>query len=378
MGPLHGIKVVEFAGIGPGPFAAMLLADLGAEVIRIERKEPADLGLKRPREVDYALRNRYAIQLDLKDEFAKQLVLRLVSKADALIEGFRPGVMERLGFAPDVCLAQNPRLIYGRLTGWGQTGPLAHAAGHDLNYIALTGVLHAIGRKGEPPSVPLNLIGDFAGGSLYLVVGILSAIIEAQRSGKGQVIDAAMVDGVAALSTLFHGLLRAGLFSHERGSNFIDSGSHFYDVYECADGKWISIAPVEGKFYAQLLKLLEIDIATPQLDRDSWPEAKKIMAERIKAKTRDEWSVLLEGTDVCYAPVLNFDEALEHEHMRSRGIFVDVAGYVQPGPAPRYSRSQPDIPQVGIIASSSDYQQALGNWLGQREIAEAMDAKILE
>jgi len=378
MGPLHGIKVVEFAGIGPGPFAAMLLADLGAEVIRIERKEPADLGLKRPREVDYALRNRYAIQLDLKDEFAKQLVLRLVSKADALIEGFRPGVMERLGFAPDVCLAQNPRLIYGRLTGWGQTGPLAHAAGHDLNYIALTGVLHAIGRKGEPPSVPLNLIGDFAGGSLYLVVGILSAIIEAQRSGKGQVIDAAMVDGVAALSTLFHGLLRAGLFSHERGSNFIDSGSHFYDVYECADGKSISIAPVEGKFYAQLLNLLEIDIATPQLDRDSWPEAKKIMAERIKAKTRDEWSVLLEGTDVCYAPVLNFDEALEHEHMRSRGIFVDVAGYVQPGPAPRYSRSQPDIPQVGIIASSSDYQQALGNWLGQREIAEAMDAKILE
>ena len=373
MGPLSGIKIVEFAGIGPGPFAAMLLADLGAEIIRIDRKQPSDLGLKRAPRFDYALRNRKAIRLDLKDAAGLSFAARLVDRADALMEGFRPGVMERLGLGPDECLARNPRLVYGRITGWGQNGPLAPAAGHDLNYIALTGALHAIGRAGGPPAIPLSLLGDYAGGALYLVLGLLSALLEARSSGRGQVVDAAIVDGVASLTTQLHGMLRAGLLTHERGTNAIDSGSHYYEVYECADGKWISLAPVEPKFYHAMLDALEVRIETPQQDRASWAEAKMRIAKRIRSKTRDEWTALLEGTDVCFAPVLDFDEARQHPHLRARETYVDVAGERQPAPAPRFSRTQPALPQAGEVAATPEaVEAALRDWMSEDEVRTAL------
>jgi len=374
MGPLAGLKIVEFAGIGPGPFAAMLLADLGAEIIRIERKEPSGLGLQRPREYDYAMRNRTTIHLDLKSPQGIDFALRLVDQADALMEGFRPLVMERLGVGPNVCLTRNPKLVYGRITGWGQSGPLALAAGHDLNYIALSGALHAMGRQGQAPTIPLNLLGDYAGGSLYLVIGMLSALLEAKSSGRGQVVDAAIVDGVASLSTQLYGMIKSGLLNHERGTNFIDSGAHFYDVYECADGKWISIAPVEPKFYALMQKLVGVDIETPQLQRAGWPAAKVKIAQRIKTKTRDEWTLLLEGTDMCFAPVLDLDEATDHPHMKARGIFVDIAGEVQPGPAPRFSRSETGTPKPGVVATHETVCDLLRGWLDEKEVNAAYEA----
>lgn len=374
MGPLAGLKIVEFAGIGPGPFAAMLLADLGAEIIRIERKELSGMGLQRPREYDYAMRNRTTIHLDLKSPQGVEFALRLVDQADALMEGFRPQVMERLGVGPNVCLTRNPKLVYGRITGWGQSGPLALAAGHDLNYIALTGALHAIGRQGQAPAIPLNLLGDYAGGSLYLVIGMLSALHEAKSSGRGQVVDAAIVDGVASLSTQLYGMIKSGLLNHERGTNFIDSGAHFYDVYECADGKWISIAPVESKFYALMLQLVGVDIETPQLQRAGWPAAKVKIAQRIRTKTRDEWTQLLEGTDMCFAPVLDLDEAIDHPHMKARGIFVDIAGEVQPGPAPRFSRSDPGIPKPGVVATHETVCGLLHGWLDDQEVTAAYES----
>ena len=362
-GPLAGLRVVEFAGIGPGPFAAMLLADLGATVLRIDRKEASDLGLKRPREFDYALRNRTTIQLDLKSAQDRETAAQLVDQADALIEGFRPGVMERLGLGPGVCLARNPKLVFGRITGWGQTGPLAEVAGHDLNYIALAGALHAIGRKNAPPTPPLSLLGDYAGGALYLVVGLLSALLESRASGKGQVVDAAIVDGVASLTTPLHGMLRAGLLNHDRGTNAIDSGSHFYDVYECADGKWISIAPVEPKFYRTLLALIGVQVDGEQLDRLSWPAAKVKLAQCFRTKTRDEWTTLLEGTDACFAPVLDFDEAPQHPHLAERGVFVEVDGHVQPAPAPRFSRTPASKPVAGGLAQTPEQlAEALRSW----------------
>src|SRR5271167_1950279 len=270
MGPLAGIKIVELTGIGPGPMCAMLLADLGATVVRIDRPEPSDLGMPRTLRSNLLLRGRKSIPLDLKDPRAVEATLRLIERADALIEGFRPGVTERLGLGPEDCLARNPRLVYGRVTGWGQEGPLAQAAGHDLNYIALAGALHAFGRHGQAPTPPLNLIGDFGGGALYLAFGVVCGILEAQRSGRGQVVDAAMIDGTASLMTAFHGMMAAGLASHERGANILDTGAHFYEVYECADGRWISVAAIEGKFYAELLRRLDIDPATlpPQMDRE--------------------------------------------------------------------------------------------------------------
>ena len=312
MGPLAGIKIVELTGIGPGPMCAMLLADLGATVLRIDRPEPSDLGVPRPLRYDLLLRGRRCLALDLKHPEGKALALRLIERADALIEGFRPGVTERLGLGPEDCLARNPRLVYGRVTGWGQEGPLAQAAGHDLNYIALAGAVHAFGRHGQPPTPPLNLIGDFGGGALYLAFGVVCGILEAQRSGRGQVVDAAMVDGAASLMTAFFGMMAAGLGSHERGTNILDTGAHFYEVYECADGRWISVAAIEGKFYAELLRRLDIDPATmpsQQMDRDHWPEAKARLAALFKTRTRDEWCALLEGTDACFAPVLTTDEA---------------------------------------------------------------------
>jgi len=370
VGPLAGIKIVELAGIGPGPMCAMLLADLGATVLRIDRPEPSDLGIERPLRYDLLLRGRRSLALDLKRPEGKALALRLVERADALIEGFRPGVTERLGLGPDDCLARNPRLVYGRVTGWGQEGPLAHAAGHDINYIALAGALHAFGRHGQPPTPPLNLLGDFAGGALYLALGLVCGILEARRSGEGQVVDAAMVDGTASLMTAFHGMVAAGLGRHERGTNFNDTGAHFYEAYECADGRWISVAAIEGKFYAELLRRLDIDPATmpPQMDRERWPEAKTRLAALFKTRTREEWCSLLEGTDACFAPVLTTDEAPLHPHLAARGTYVEIDGIVQPAPAPRFSRSNLDLPIPPQPNGPDEAEAALAGWLEPVEI----------
>ncbi|MBR0641698.1 CaiB/BaiF CoA transferase family protein [Plastoroseomonas hellenica] len=371
MGPLAGIKILELAGIGPGPFCAMLLADLGATVLRIDRPEPPELGIPRPLQYNPVLRGRRAIALDLKRPEARDLALRLVARSDALIEGFRPGVTERLGLGPDDCLARNPRLIYGRMTGWGQQGPLAPAAGHDLNYIALTGALASIGRAGQAPAPPLNLVGDYAGGALYLALGILAAIIAARGSGQGQVVDAAIVDGTAHLMTGFHGLLAAGMLNPERGTNLLDSGAPFYDCYACADGRWISVAPIEGRFHAELLRILGIDAAEfpPQSDRARWPEARARLAATFLTRTRDAWCALLEGTDACVAPVLTMEEATRHPHMRARGTYIEVDGVVQPAPAPRFSRTVPDVPSPPQAADPADAEAVLEGWLEAEEIA---------
>ncbi len=376
MGTLKGVKIVELAGIGPGPMCAMLLADLGATVLRIDRKEPSGLGIKRPLRFDLLLRNRKVIALDLKDPQAIELVLDLVANADGLIEGFRPGVTERLGLGPDVCLARNPKLAYGRITGWGQEGPLSRFAGHDLNYIAITGVLNAIGRQGQLPSIPLNLIGDYAGGSLYLAMGMLAAIMHARAGGEGQVVDAAIVDGTASLATTFYGMHAAGMWRAERGTNITDSGSHFYDVYACADGQAITVGPIEHKFYRQLLTLLEIDESTlgPQLDRDNWPAARELFRLKFKTRTRHAWTALLEKTDVCFAPVLSWAEAPAHPHLKARGTFVEVDGVVQPAPAPRFSRTPPATPVPPAPASHETAAEALAGWLAPERIARFMAA----
>ncbi|HEY5046708.1 MAG TPA: CaiB/BaiF CoA-transferase family protein [Rhizomicrobium sp.] len=336
MGPLTGIRIVEFQGIGPGPFAAMLLSDMGANVIRIDRKggwEP------RPTEVTY--RGRQAVALDLKKPEAVDAVLTLIGNADALIEGYRPGVMERLGLGPDICLKHNPRLVFGRMTGWGQTGPLAEAAGHDINYIALSGALHAIGPAGGKPVPPLNLVGDFGGGALYLALGVACALLEAGRSGKGQVVDAAMTDGAASLMAMFYGLTAAGMWRDSRGVNVLDSGTHFYDTYETKDGKWISLGAIEPQFYREMLEKTGIADADfeAQMDRDAWSMLKDKVSKVVRTKTRDEWDAIMLGSDVCYAPVLSLAEAPHHPHNLARGTFIEVAGITQPGPAPRFSRT---------------------------------------
>jgi alpha-methylacyl-CoA racemase len=371
LGPLNGVKIVEIAGIGPGPVAAMLLADMGATVIRVDRKEPSGLGLPRPIEYDVALRNRKSIRVDLKDPAGRSLVLDLIGKADALIEGFRPGVLERLGLGPDECLARNPALVYGRVTGWGQDGPLAQCAGHDINYISITGVLNAIGRRGQPPSIPLNVIGDYAGGSLYLALGILAGILEARSSGKGQVVDAAIVDGVASLMTVLVGLKEGGMMAGQRGTNLLDSGAPFYEVYECADGKYVSIGPIERKFYLQLLERIGVDAKDlgNQADEHDWPKAKEVLAAVFRSKTRAEWTALLEGTDACFAPVLDLDEAYAHPHLKARGTYVDVAGVMQPAPAPRFSRTKPDVPKPPAELTAENATAALAGWLAESEIA---------
>jgi len=380
MGPLAGIKIVEFTGIGPGPMCAMLLADLGATVLRIDRPGGSDLGVPRPLRYDLLLRGRRCLALDLKHPDGKALALRLVERADALIEGFRPGVTERLGLGPEDCLARNPRLVYGRVTGWGQDGPLAQAAGHDLNYIAWAGAVHAFGRRGQPPTPPLNLIGDFGGGALYLALGLVCGILEAQRSGRGQVVDAAMVDGTASLMTAFHGMMAAGLGSHERGTNILDTGAHFYEVYECADGRWISVAAIEGKFYAELLRRLDLDPATmpPQMDREHWPEAKARLVALFRTRTQEEWCAVLEGTDACFAPVLTTDEAAQHRHNRARGTYVEIDGIIQPAPAPRFSRTIPELPIPPQPPSGRDEAEAiLADWLDPAEIAALRTAGTL-
>jgi len=380
VGPLAGIKIIELAGIGPGPMCAMVLADLGATVLRIERPGPQDLGVARPRRYDLLLRGRRALTLDLKRPEGKALALRLIEHADALIEGFRPGVTERLGLGPEDCLARNPRLVYGRVTGWGQEGPLAHAAGHDINYISLVGALHAFGRRGQAPVPPLNLLGDFAAGALYLALGIVSALLEVGRSGKGQVIDAAMVDGTASLMTAFHGLVAAGLATHERGTNALDTGAHFYNAYQCADGRWISVAAIEGKFYAELLRRLDIDPATmsPQMDRAHWPETQERLATLFKTRARDEWCRLLEGTDACFAPVLTTDEAPHHPHNKARGTYIEIDRIVQPAPAPRFSRTIPDVPMPPQLSGPEEAEAALTGWLEPGEISALRQSDVFE
>jgi alpha-methylacyl-CoA racemase len=370
MGPLAGIRILELAGIGPLPMCAMLLADLGATVLRIERPIAQDLGVKKPIEASLTLRGRHAIALDLKTPEARGLVLRLLERADGLIEGFRPGVTERLGLGPEPCLTRNPRLVYGRMTGWGQSGPLAQSAGHDLNYIALTGALHAIGREGQAPTPPLNLVGDYAGGSLYLAVGVLAALIEARRSGLGQVVDAAIVDGTAHLMTGFHGLLAAGMVTEQRGANILDSGAYFYDCYECADGGWVSVAPIEARFHAELLRRLGIDAADfpPQHDRARWPEARARVAAAFRTRSRAAWCEALEGSDACFAPVLTMTEAPDHPHMAARGTYMTVDGVVQPAPAPRFSRSLPEPPTPPREPHPSHLREALAGWLPEADI----------
>ncbi len=359
MGPLKGIKIVELVGIGPGPYCGMMLSDMGAEVIRIDRKSARGKGSK----FDVLNRGRRSIAVDLKNQAGVEAVLRLIEQADALIEGFRPGVMERLGLGPDICLGRNPRLIYGRITGWGQTGTISHAAGHDLNYIALSGALHAIGRAGENPIPPLNLIGDFGGGGMILAFGIVCGILEARLSGCGQVIDAAMTDGASLLMAGIYGLKAAGRWVNRRESNLLDGGAHFYGTYRCSDGKWISIASIEPQFYALLLEKTGISDPEfqPQMNSEQWPQLKSKLAALFKTRTRDDWCDSMEGTDVCFAPVLDLDETPRHSHNAARGTFVEIEGVIQPAPAPRFSRTPPAIQSPPPIAGR-DADEILNNW----------------
>jgi len=356
-GPLSGLKIVEFAGIGPGPFCGMLLSDLGADVVRIDRK-----GGGRGSKFDVTSRGRRSVALDLKSPEAVEACLKLIEGADALFEGFRPGVMERLGLGPDVALKRNPKLVYGRMTGWGQFGPLAHAAGHDINYIALTGALAAIGTR-EKPVPPLNLVGDFGGGALYLAFGLLAGIIHARATGEGQVVDCAMTDGAASLMSMFYGMLGSGAWREGRESNLLDGGAQFYDVYECKDGGWVALGSIEPQFYALLLE--KADLTDPefkaQMSRDNWPSLKAKLKAVIKSKTRDEWVKIMEGTDVCFAPVLGLSEAASHPHNAARKTFVEVEGVVQPAPAPRFSRTPGEI-QSAAPAIGAHNESALADW----------------
>ncbi|MEO7372275.1 MAG: CaiB/BaiF CoA-transferase family protein [Ilumatobacteraceae bacterium] len=346
-GPLSGYRIVELAGIGPGPFAAMMLADMGAEVIRVDRANAVNGPAPSTPHYDLLLRNRRNIAIDLKHPDGVATLLDLVASADGLIEGFRPKVMERLGIGPDVCLDRNPRLVFGRMTGWGQSGPMADAAGHDINYISLAGALAHFGRDGEGPVPPLNMVGDFGGGGMMLAYGVVCALLETQRSGQGQVVDAAMVDGPAVLMTMFWSFKKIGLFDeNNRGRNLLDTGAHFYDVYRCADGGYISVGSIEPQFYSELLRLTGLDgdaEFADQMDRQSWPRLKQRLEELFVKKTRDEWCSVMEGTDVCFAPVLTMSEAADHPHNVARGTFIDVEGTVQPAPAPRFSRTPAEV-----------------------------------
>jgi alpha-methylacyl-CoA racemase len=352
-GPLAGFRIVEFAGIGPGPFACMMLADMGAEVVTLDR-----VGAKKNLK-SIAGRGRKVAELDLKDKASIAQALDLLANADALIEGFRPGVMERLGLGPDVVLARNPRLVFGRMTGWGQEGPLAQAAGHDINYISVTGALAAIGTR-DKPVPPLNLVGDFGGGALYLVVGVLAALLEAQKSGKGQVVDAAMCDGAASLMSMFFDLAAAGRWTDQRETNFLDGGAHFYGVYECSCGQFVSIGSIEPQFYALLRERAGLSEACfdAHLDRDAWPALKEKLVEVFKTKSRDEWCKIMEGTDICFAPILTMQEAPHHPHMAAREIFVTRHGVTQPAPAPRFSRT----PSAIRDAAKADIAELTSEW----------------
>ncbi len=344
MGPLDGKQIIEIAGIGPGPFCAMVLADLGAEVIRVDRASAVPDEFPDGPSMDLLNRGRDSIAVDLKKEEGVETVLRIVENADALIEGFRPGVAERLGIGPEKCLKRNPKLIYGRMTGWGQYGSYSQMAGHDINYIALSGVLGLIGREDESPVPPVNLIGDFGGGGMLLALGICAALVETAESGKGQVVDAAMTDGSALLATMVHSFAAMGIWG-KRGTNMLDTGAPFYDVYECADGEYISLGSIEPQFYSELMRItgLENEDMPSQMDRTNWGQAKKRIKEKIRSKSREEWVQLMEGSDVCFAPVLSIDEAIQHPHNRERETFVEISGVMQPAPAPRFSRTPSEI-----------------------------------
>jgi alpha-methylacyl-CoA racemase len=342
MGPLSGVKILEIAGIGPGPFAAMLLSDMGAEVVRIDRAGSVRADSPDHPPQDILNRGRRSLGVDLKHPDGVATVLRMVDAADALLEGFRPGVMERLGIGPELCLARNPRLVYGRMTGFGQEGPLAHSAGHDINYISIAGALDAIGRKGDPPVPPLNLVGDFGGGGMLLAFGVACALSERAASGQGQVVDAAMIDGAALLMTMMRGMQDSGLWRDERGTNMLDTGAHFYNVYETSDGKYVSVGSIEPQFYAELLRRTglegDADFAR-QTDQTAWPSLKDRLAALFRTKTRDQWCTIMDGADVCFAPVLSMRDAPAHPHNRARSTFVEFDGQVQPAPAPRFSRT---------------------------------------
>jgi alpha-methylacyl-CoA racemase len=382
MGPLSGIKIVEIAGIGPGPYGAMLLADLGADVIRIDRSTGVNAfgqgpGAEPP--ADILARGRRSVAVDLKNPEGVATVLDLVAEADVLVEGFRPGVMERLGLGPDVCLERNPRLVYGRMTGWGQEGPYASAAGHDINYIALAGALEPLGRAGEQPTPPLNLVGDFGGGGMMLAFGVCAALVEVSRSGQGQVIDAAMIDGAASLMTMTWSFKHMGIWADERGTNMLDTGAHFYDTYETSDGKYVSIGSIEPQFYAELLRLTGIDPESlpKQMDKSQWPALKERFAEVFRTKTRDEWCELMEHTDVCFAPVLAMDEAPSHPHIAERETFTEVAGLVQPAPVPRFSRTPGSIERPPPHAGQHT-DEALEAWgISPDRIAALREAKAI-
>jgi alpha-methylacyl-CoA racemase len=368
-GPLAGLRVVELAGIGPGPFAAMLLADLGADVLCVDRPE-ARGGV--PPELDALRRSRRSVAIDLRTPSGVRAVLDLVARADVLIEGYRPGVAERLGLGPDACWERNPRLVYGRMTGWGQQGPLAASAGHDLGYIAITGALHAIGRRDEAPAIPLNLLGDFGGGSLYLVVGVLAALFEAGRSGRGQVVDAAIVDGAASLTTLMHGMLGAGLWRDERAANLLDGGVPWYSVYATSDGGHMAVGALEPKFYAEFLRLLGLDAeAGDRSDATTWPQLRERIAAAFARRTRAEWTDVFEGTDACVAPVLGLTEAPDHPHLAARSTFVDVDGIRQPAPAPRFSRTPPAV-QRPPARPGEHTREALTEW-GVSDVEDLLD-----
>ncbi|MBL8377720.1 MAG: CoA transferase [Burkholderiales bacterium] len=372
MGPLIGLKILEFEAIGPGPFCGMMLSDMGADVLMVDRPENPRLGLGRERWYDVMLRGRRSVTLNLKSPEGVAAARRLVTKADAIIEGFRPGVMERLGLGPEVLLADNPRLVYGRMTGWGQDGPMAPRAGHDINYIALSGVLNAIGRPGAAPVPPLNLVGDFGGGGMLLAFGIACGIVEAQRSGKGQVVDAAMVDGAATLAAMFSGMMAGGRWSETRGDNILDTGAPWYEVYETADGKYMSVGAIEPQFYAELLKGLGLDPATlpKQMDRAGWPLLRERFAAIFKSRTRDQWCAVFDPVDACVAPVLSFTEAQAHPHNVRRATFTQVGRVKQPAPSPRFSRTaagQPGEPPERGVGGKS----ALADWgFSSAEVAQ--------
>ena len=346
MGPLAGFRIVEMAGIGPAPFAAMLFADMGAEVIRVDRREATDLGIPgREPKFDVLHRGRRSIAVDVKSQVGSDVVKRLVAKADAVIEGFRPGVMERLGLGPDVLLQINPKLVFGRMTGFGQEGPLSQAAGHDINYIALAGVLHGIGRKGEAPVPPLNLVGDFGGGGMFLAFGVVCALLEAQKSGKGQVVDAAMVDGSATLMALMYGMFSHGGWKDERGVNVLDTGAPWYNTYQTGDGKWLAVGAIEQRFYAEFIERLGLKMSDlpKQHDRKGWPDLHRVFTEKIKSKTRAEWENVFAGSDACVAPILSLGEVAGHPHNAARNTFARRDGVLQPAPAPRFSRTVPEM-----------------------------------
>ncbi|MAU39675.1 MAG: carnitine dehydratase [Actinobacteria bacterium] len=379
MGPLSGKRIVEIAGIGPGPFCAMLLADLGADVIRVDRASAVPDTMPDSPNLDLLNRGRRSVGLNLKTPEGIETVLKLVQEADALIEGFRPGVAERLGIGPEECLARNPKLIYGRMTGWGQEGAYSSMAGHDINYIALSGVLGMIGRNGEKPIPPVNLVGDFGGGGMLLALGICAALVEVAESGKGQVIDAAMTDGSALLSTMMHSFKAMGMWG-DRGTNLLDTGAPFYDVFECADGEFISIGSIEPQFYSELLRITGIDQSEnpKQMDRTKWAEMKLKIGNAIKEKTRLEWEELMEGTDVCFAPVLSMDEAYEHPHNKERGTFIEIAGVMQPAPAPRFSRTPGSVLSPPPHAGENTEEVLSGLGLTTDEILMLREQNIIK